>query len=461
MKSYARKLRASGSKSKSLKQSEFRVIQASLVRLVDLSQSQRFQAVHKRASESPQKRPKRLKLMSEATKVRRTSETAAQYSDRLRKHRARQRNNDASSPNTHQYSLSDSRKEQIWRLFNQNQEPSNDDDMALDLETLAESYDRDVREFCSQTSSALLQYSCAVCGTVNEHDSKMYGTKDEILFRILFGPLRKLTDRDWPKYCSSIDKVVLVCSICARTLRRKANNIPRFSRANIPLPDASPVLQKLSFIEQMLISPVLPMVCVWRYKTFGQYQSKGQCVAFWNQLQKLANGLPRTLSEVIVNVKNTYGHADIIIRVHLLRKDLIFLKENHPSFKDIQISEENFVSIQHDILNLRRPSCVSDSYNDEIVVGNSLNLDSQSENPLSLPLVSSLDPSSGVQSVRDAGQNQMVEEHVAQTALTVPVTIEATESRAQISRTVTQLFNSLARKEAQMFRGNSGSDGWQ
>ena len=78
----------------------------------------------------------------------------------------------------------------------------------------------------------------------------------------------------------------------------------------------------------------------------GQYQSKGQCVAFQNKVQTIADIVPRTLSELFINISDIYGHKDIIIRVMKLRKALRFLETNHPAYDDIKISKETFCSIE-------------------------------------------------------------------------------------------------------------------
>ena len=76
------------------------------------------------------------------------------------------------------------------------------------------------------------------------------------------------------------------------------------------------------------------MVFVWRYKIFGQFQSKGQCVPLSDKVQKVADALPRTLSEVLVNVKNIYAHGDITIRIKKLRKASTFFEEQPPRIRN-------------------------------------------------------------------------------------------------------------------------------
>lgn len=230
-----------------------------------------------RASEPHEARRQRLSNMNEAEKNRRAHETDEQRSQRLNRKNKRQRQQRARKQS---HSVPSSRRELIWRLINQNIEPL-DEDILSDVSIVTESYERDLNAFRASTSSTLNQKSCAVCGMLIESDPSVYET-DHGIFDSLRPVPFSAQRRNWSKYSVTDEQFVHVCSTCVRTLHR--NNIPRLSRADIPVPDPASVLQDLSFIEQMLISAVMPMVCVWRYKTFGQYQSKGQCVAFWNQV---------------------------------------------------------------------------------------------------------------------------------------------------------------------------------
>ena len=262
--------------------------------------------------------------------------------------------------------------------------------------------------------------SCAVCGLRIKGHPTVYSCNDRI-----FSVLQELSSKQnesWRKNASPGDKELAVCSICTKVLRKKVRNIPKFSRANIPLPEPVPELQDLSFVEQMLISPVLPMVCLRRYKTFGQYQSKGQCIVFYNRVQEIAEVLPRTLSEVVVNIKDTYRHSDISIHVQRLRTALLFLKEHHPAYETIEISEKNLEQIKHNIeKHYETPNppfnqilLPSSDFSDDEALGKATDVEPHVRHAIDMNCSNApVQAPTAAESVRNIGQNQVVEEQVA------------------------------------------------
>ena len=64
------------------------------------------------------------------------------------------------------------------------------------------------------------------------------------------------------------------------------------------IPDeVPPELRELTFLEEMLISRVLPNIYVCRLRSGGQYGYSNHAIAFPQELQTIATELPRSPSE--------------------------------------------------------------------------------------------------------------------------------------------------------------------
>lgn len=190
--------------------------------------------------------------------------------------------------------------------------------------------------------------------------------------------------------------------------------IPKLSRVNLPIPGPSKALRSLSFIEQLHISPVLPMICIWCHKGFGQYMSKGQYVAFHIKVQSIATVLPRALSEVVLNVQEVYASRLFQIRVTILRTGLEFLKAHHPAFEDIEISQK-CLSYLTEVQNRNKNAIDAHQVSAKMEINHG---------------------NGGSQATLDADQNQVVEEEIAQSSLTSTISIDATEAEAELKKTV-------------------------
>ena len=80
----------------------------------------------------------------------------------------------------------------------------------------------------------------------------------------------------------------------------------------------APPLSELTEFEQLLISPVLPLVYIYRLQGYRQYQCKGECVAFQHNVQRIASELPRSPSDIIINIADVYGKGIIQIGAYLI-----------------------------------------------------------------------------------------------------------------------------------------------
>ena len=232
----------------------------------------------------------------------------------------------------------------IWRAINQHHEPcelrhSGDlMDYENEIPQLVRDYDDDVKTFRTYTRNQTSYYDCAVCGISDFEDARKMRLDD-----VLFSPLanskepKKLNHESklqetnssniakclrehWIGYNTKHETHVSVCPVCYQSLQRKKK--PYLSRKKIPLymPEHKAIYFGLTEFEKLLISPVLPIIYVYRFNGYGHYQSKGKCIAFRNDFQKIASTLPRKRSDIILNISEVYRKGNVQVRPKLIRK---------------------------------------------------------------------------------------------------------------------------------------------
>ena len=112
-----------------------------------------------------------------------------------------------------------------------------------------------------------------------------------------------------------------------------------------PIP---PQLQGLTQIEEMLIARALPIMRVY-IKPGGQRGYSGHCINLPQNVNELASSLPRypkDLSVIIVKVKgkdNTF--KDVNVRRQKVLDALVWLTQNNPHYKDVQINAQELASL--------------------------------------------------------------------------------------------------------------------
>ncbi|KAK3919299.1 ATP-dependent DNA helicase [Frankliniella fusca] len=122
----------------------------------------------------------------------------------------------------------------------------------------------------------------------------------------------------------------------------------RFTAANRMDPGiVPPELQGLTHIEQQLIARVHPVLSVYKVRG-GQYGYSGNIINFPQDVQQLATALPHRLADLnsvitvrTQGVEGAEGHVDFKVRAGRVRAALVWLKEHHRYYHDIDISEEN------------------------------------------------------------------------------------------------------------------------
>ena len=129
-------------------------------------------------------------------------------------------------------------------------------------------------------------------------------------------------------------------SKCMRCLKDQ-NETKLFSAENNMHPCAvPPELQDLSQTEQMLISPIMPMMTIYRLP-HGQLGYSGHVISLPHDVSNFVKSLPRSPSEMnILIVRKHYSdgrHKDFRVRKHKILAALQWLIDNNPYFKDITI----------------------------------------------------------------------------------------------------------------------------
>ena len=139
---------------------------------------------------------------------------------------------------------------------------------------------------------------------------------------------------------------------CTRCHRERT--VPhKFSAANGMIPDAVPdELRSLTFLEEMLISKILPSIYICRLRGGGQYGYSNHAIAFPQELDSLAVELPRRPSEtgvLLIRKRGTNNtQRDYRVRQAKVAAALRWLQINNPYYANITISHNNIAELPED-----------------------------------------------------------------------------------------------------------------
>lgn len=101
-------------------------------------------------------------------------------------------------------------------------------------------------------------------------------------------------------------------------------------------------LQGLTQLEEMLIAHVFPAISTYT-KPGGQKAYKGHCINFSQDIQELANSLPRYPCELPVTVVSVKGkdntYKDLTVRREKVSGALHWLVQHNPVHKDTQFAK--------------------------------------------------------------------------------------------------------------------------
>ena len=102
-------------------------------------------------------------------------------------------------------------------------------------------------------------------------------------------------------------------------------------------------LKDLTQVEEMLISPALPIINVFLLKG-GQRAYGGHCINLPQNVSEVVNSLPRYAEDIKVIIVKMKGKndtcKDALVRRQKVEKALRWLIHNNPVYKDIQINND-------------------------------------------------------------------------------------------------------------------------
>jgi len=130
---------------------------------------------------------------------------------------------------------------------------------------------------------------------------------------------------------------------------RDKNATKKFSVDNNMIPSQVPKeLQGLTQLEEMLIARVFPVISVYT-KPGGQKAYKGHCINFSQDIQELANSLPRypnQLPVIVVSIKGKdNAYKDLTVRREKVSCALHWLVQHNPVYKNITIDYDCLSSL--------------------------------------------------------------------------------------------------------------------
>lgn len=160
---------------------------------------------------------------------------------------------------------------------------------------------------------------------------------------------------------------------CLRCKRDK-RQVKLFSKENDMDPDIiPPCLEGLSQLEEMLIARVCPIMCVYRLKG-GQRGYNGHVLNLPQDLQGFLTKLPCYVTDLPVLVVRRHGadntHRDCRVRRDHVLNALLWLKQNNPFYREIEIDAHALNSlpvdgVPEDILNVEEEVHTVSEYDDE------------------------------------------------------------------------------------------------
>ena len=249
-----------------------------------------------------------------------------------------------------------------------------------------------VKDFRAATSSTVLaSFTCACCARATPMADRVRKRYEDVNLDLLEGPSRHWNDATFPAPPTPFtegplknklvdkkgvtvegDTIVLdMCNSCSRGLYRRS--LPKHSLANKiyvgPVPE---VLEDLTMVEESMIA--LARAKSWIVKLQEQNPDtaaptsqrglRGHTIIYPQTPDKLATLLPPSVGETLTYICVIFvGRSEVtktwlrdkakplVVRREKVRNALIWLKENNPLYKDLEISEENLDALpNNDVL---------------------------------------------------------------------------------------------------------------
>ena len=177
----------------------------------------------------------------------------------------------------------------------------------------------------------------------------------------------KICQEAWPLKTKPKNYPNYICSRCSRD-----KCVPKkFSNENLMIPSPVPKeLQDLTQFEEMLIARAFPVMHVYTKPRGGQRAYKGHVITLPQEVQQLADVLPRCPKDLPVIIFTVNGKdncsKDFIVRRNKVSDALNWLtgvnKDGEPNnflYKDVQISEQNLHELPENgvLLNVSKVEC--------------------------------------------------------------------------------------------------------
>ena len=130
---------------------------------------------------------------------------------------------------------------------------------------------------------------------------------------------------------------------CIRCSKDQHENKLFTAENNIHPCPVPPELQDLSQTEEMLISPIMPMMTTYRLP-HGQLGYSGHVISLPQAVDDFVKSLPRSPQEICVLIVRKHftdgRHKDFRVRKHKILAALQWLLSNNTYFKDVTIDQE-------------------------------------------------------------------------------------------------------------------------
>lgn len=346
---------------------------------------------------------------------------------------------------------------------NQCTENNREGEQPVNILLASNEYDKDVQKFETKLKFFRNSSVCNICGIRKRH-----ADLEELNIALIKNFLPSFefnkTTIYVPKntFSGQNENTYVICKTCKSYFQKK--KVPKFCRLNIPIASLSENLKSLTEVEKLLLSPILPVVYMFKHKCHGQFKSYGGTVAFKNELKTIAKLLPRLPNEICFDVGPLFGRQGIV-RVKMLRDAFQELKYvfKHPGFVDIDYSYENEKKISdimtlyaHDERNRTKPSSSENSILEK--EGEKCNVDGQELCEIDNRL---LNPTKERGSFEKSGNNPVIENDVRECMMSQTVGIDPNYSEKETKEMFLSVLNSFSNGKSTPHYSISPTADWE
>ena len=229
--------------------------------------------------------------------------------------------------------------------------------------------------------------NCLSLSEIEIEEYKNYAEQFEIFQKSILFVFCIICKRRW----FNLQIVNDVCKNCRKCIEKSTFN--RFTKQNYMDPGILPEeLKGLSYVEEMLIALVHPVISVYRIKG-GQYGYSGHVINFQQNIQQLATSLPNSIksicSLIVIRRENADGYTDFIVNRKRIEIALKWLIENNEYYKNIQLNNQilNELPENGSIIPYMNSSCIVEESNQKEIENNDIGLDQINQQNLNSSVV--------------------------------------------------------------------------